>query len=97
MLEELGREDVAILTSDEAPTSLECILAGKCHASFGQQFPIQAPFAYELLYQYKETGMRPVLPIITGPAIIDETNVESIKATVIGVLGEDTYYDLSPF
>ena len=97
VLEELGREDVLILTSDEAPTSLECILAGKCFASFGQQLPIQAPFAYDLLYQYNETGMTPVVPIITGPAIIDMSNVESIKETVVGVLGEDAYYGMSPF
>lgn len=97
VLEEMGRADVKILTSDDAPSSLECILAGYCLASFTQQFPIQAPFAYEVLYNYKETSMYPTSPILTGPAVVDASNVEAFKAQVMGVFGEESYYALSPF
>lgn len=97
VLDELGRDDIKLLTSDEAPSSLECVLEGYCLATFGQQFPIQAPMAYETLYQFKETGMYPTGPILTGPRVIDATNAQAVKDTVIGVMGEDGYYDLSPF
>lgn len=97
VLEEMGRKDIKILTSDDAPSSLECILAGYCLASFTQQFPIQAPFAYEVLYHYNQTGMYPTSPILTGPAVVDASNVEAFKTQVINVFGEDGYYELSPF
>ena len=97
VLDELGRTDVIILTSDDAPSSLECILAERCLASFTQQFPIQAPFAYEVLLQYNETGMYPTGPILTGPAVLDAGNVETFKTQVMGVFGEEGYYSLSPF
>lgn len=97
VLEELGRTDVQVLTADEAPSSLECILEGKCLATFSQQFPIQAPLAYSVLYWYKETGMWPAAPIVTGPAVVDKTNVQLFKDVVVNILGEDEYHKLSPF
>lgn len=97
VVEEMGRKDIKLLTSDDAPNSLECILAGYCMASFTQQFPIQAPFAYEALYNYKQTGMAPIAPIVTGPAIVDASNVEAFKTQVLSVFGEEGYYALSPF
>ncbi|MCB1331441.1 MAG: substrate-binding domain-containing protein [Maritimibacter sp.] len=97
VIDELGRNDIKMLTSDEAPTSLECVLEGYCLATFSQQFPIQAPFAYDALLHYNETGMAPVSPILTGPAVVDASNAQQMKDVVMGVLGEDAYYDLSPF
>ena len=97
VMEELGRTDIKVLTADAAPSSLECILEGYCLASFSQQFPIQAPLAYEILYNYKETGMAPVAPVVTGPKIVDSSNVDDFKAAVLAVLGEDGYYQLSPY
>jgi simple sugar transport system substrate-binding protein len=97
VLEEMGRTDVKVLTADEAPSSIEGILAGKILASFGQQFPIQAPFAYDILLHFNENKMAPVTPIVTGPAVIDSSNAAAIGEIVKGILGEDTYYKLSPF
>jgi len=97
VLEELGRTDVMLLTSDESPTSLECILAGKCLASFSQEFPIQAPFAYEVLYNYQQTKMWPIQPIVTGPMVVDKNNAQVFKDAAIAIFGEDEYYKLSPF
>lgn len=94
---ELGRDDVKVLTADDAPSSLECVLEGHCLATFSQQFPIQAPLAYEVLYQFKETGMYPTGPVVTGPRVVDLDNAQEFKDVVMGVLGEDGYYDLSPY
>ena len=84
-------------TSDSSPSSLECILTSYCTVSFSQEFPIQAPLAYEVLYNYNETKMWPVAPIVTGPMIIDRSNAESFKEATINVFGEEAYFDLSPF
>jgi simple sugar transport system substrate-binding protein len=97
VVNDLGRKDIKILTSDDAPTSLECILQGYCLASFTQQFPIQAPLAYEVLLQYQETKMGPTGPIITGPAVIDKSNAQAYKDQVMAVFGKDGYAKLSPF
>lgn len=97
VLEEVGRTDIQLLTSDDAPSSLEAVLGGKYLATFSQEFPIQAPFAYEVLYNYKKTMMAPVGPIITGPAVVDKDNAQVFKDAVIQILGEDEYYKLSPY
>ncbi len=97
VMDEMGRNDIKLLTSDDAPSSLECLIAGLCLASFTQQFPIQAPFAYDVLYNYNQTGMYPTAPILTGPAVLDTANVEAFKAQVLNVFGEEGYYALSPF
>ena len=97
VLEDLGRDDIAVLTSDASPSSMECVIEGKCLATFSQQFPIQAPFAYEALYQYQENSMWPVTPIATGPMVVDADNVEVFKEVVLNILGEDSYFDMSPY
>ena len=53
--------------------------------------------AYNALYWYQETKMWPVTPIATGPMVVDKSNVQQFKDLVINILGEDAYYDLSPF
>jgi simple sugar transport system substrate-binding protein len=97
IIADTGRKDLFYITSDDSPTSLECVLQGFGLATFTQQFPIQAPFAYEILLQYKENGMAPTSPIVTGPAIIDKSNAEIFKKVVTAVFGEDGYKKLSPY
>lgn len=97
VLKDLGRTDITIVTSDDAPSSLECILQKMCLASFTQQFPIQGSYAYETLLSYKQTGMAPTAPIITGPAVIDAANVQTFKNRVVEVFGAGQYKKLSPF
>ena len=97
VVDELDRKEIKYLTSDDAPSSLEAIKEGYCLATFTQQFPIQAPFAYETLYHFKRVAMNPIAPIITGPAIIDASNVDGFKTQVMAVFGEKGYADLNPF
>jgi len=98
VLDDVGKkDDIIYITSDESPSSLEGIEKGYVTATFSQEFPIQGQLAYNILYLYKEYGMAPVQPIITGPSIIDASNVDAWKELAIKALGEDTYYQLSPF
>lgn len=97
VVEEMGRTDIQLLTSDDAPSSLEAIVQGKYLATFSQEFPIQAPLAYNVLYWYQETGMYPVAPLITGPMVVDASNVQLFKDLAIAIFGEDEYYKLSPY
>lgn len=97
VVREMGREDIAILTDSDSPSSLECVLIELCTATFSTQFPIQAPFAYDVLLHFKETQMAPTAPIVVGPLVVDAGNAEQFKSVVMGILGEDTYYSLSPF
>lgn len=97
VIEDLGKTDIQLLTSDDAPSSLEAVAQGKYLATFSQEFPIQAPMAYEVLYWYQETGMYPVAPIITGPMVVDASNVQLFKDLAVAIFGEDEYYKLSPW
>ena len=96
VVQEMGK-DVTLVTSDESPDSLEAVLNDKYLATFSQEFPIQASFAYHTLYMYKETGMAPVAPIVTGPMVIDKSNAQIVKDLVVSFMGEDEYYKLSPW
>jgi len=98
VLDDMGKKgEIVYFTSDEAPSSLDGIEQGYITATFTQEFPIQAQLAYNIMYLYKESGMAPVKPIITGPAIVDASNVEIVKGLVMGALGEDVYAESSPF
>lgn len=97
VLDDVGRSDIIHFTSDEAPSSLDGIELGYVTATFTQEFPIQAQLAYNIMYLYKESGMAPIRPIITGPAIVDASNVAIVKGLVMDALGEDGYAEASPF
>jgi len=98
VVEELGRTDkITLLTVDEAPSSIEAILSGRYLATFSQGFPIQGLYAVHVLWVYRETGMHPVGPILTGPIIIDKTTAPQWKKILIDFLGEKKYYELSPW
>ena len=97
ILDELGRTDIIVLTDNESPSSLDCMTEGKCLASFSQQFPIQAPFAYDVLYYFNKTKMYPVRPIITGARVINADNHDIFKTAVLAAIGQDQYTKLSPY
>lgn len=97
VLDETGKKGVIYLTSDESPSSVEGILKGYVTATFSQEFPIQGQLAYNLLYLYKKSGMAPIQPIITGPSIVDASTAEAMKQLAINAMGEDGYYESSPF
>jgi ABC-type sugar transport system substrate-binding protein len=97
VLDDLGRSDIKLLTDNESPSSLDCMIAKKCLASFSQQFPIQAPFAYDVLYYYNRTLMYPVGPIVTGARVINADNLPIFKKAVLTAMGKEQYEKLSPY
>jgi len=97
VLEEMGKTDIIYFTSDEAPSSLDGIKLGYVTATFAQEFPIQGQLAYNIMYLYKKSGMCPIQPIITGPSIVDESNVDIMIELAKNALGEDVYRESSPF
>jgi len=98
VLDELGKKgDIIYFTSDEAPSSLDGIELGYVTATFAQEFPIQGQLAYNTLYLYLKSGMCPIQPIITGPSIVDASNVAIMKELAKKALGEDVYKESSPF
>ena len=98
VVEELDMKDkIILLTADDAPSSIEGILKGYYLATFGQEFGIQGQLAYHILYLYKEAGVCPIEPIITGPLVIDESNAQLVKDQIINVLGEEYYNQESPW
>jgi len=97
VVDELGRTDIILLTADDAPSSIEAILKGYYLATFGQEFAIQGQLAYHILYLYKENGVNPIKPIITGPFLYDKSNAQVVKDQIIKVMGEDYYNQESPW
>jgi hypothetical protein len=45
----------------------------------------------EVLYFYKKMGMSPLNDIITGPIVINESNVDAWIKIVKGIIGEEAY------
>jgi ABC-type sugar transport system substrate-binding protein len=96
VVQELGRTDIILLTADDAPSSIEAILKGYYLATFGQEFAIQGQLAYHILYLYKENGVYPLKPIITGPFLYDKSNAQVVKDQIIKVMGEEYYNQEQP-
>ncbi|HAM45550.1 MAG TPA: sugar ABC transporter [Propionibacteriaceae bacterium] len=91
-----GREgEVVIASVDESPLSVEGIVRGHLLATHSQQFYLQGWVPVEWLYIYNRFGYMPPPELLTGPVIIDASNAEAWKATLMTVLGEDVYNDLA--
>jgi simple sugar transport system substrate-binding protein len=64
---------------------------GKVLASHSQGFWLQGYLPMEVLYFYKKMGMSPLNDIITGPIVINESNVDAWIKIVKGIIGEEAY------
>jgi simple sugar transport system substrate-binding protein len=91
---DVDNKGVTILCVDASPVALEGIIAGKVLATHSQGFYLQGYLPPEWLYFYLHFGYTPPPEIITGPIIIDNTNVEKWKKLVMTVFGEKTYKEL---
>jgi simple sugar transport system substrate-binding protein len=68
---------VVMVSTDESPVSLEGIKAGKLLATHSQGFYLQGFNPFEILYWNKELGYRPTSDILSGPILIDASNVNA--------------------
>jgi ABC-type sugar transport system substrate-binding protein len=85
---------VTIATTDESPVALEGILQGKVLVTHSQGFYLQGWLSAKWLYLYNTLGYTPPPEILTGPIIIDASNVEHWKKGALKVFGEETYEEL---
>jgi simple sugar transport system substrate-binding protein len=85
---------VTILTVDASPAALEGILRGKVLATHSQGFYLQGWLPAQWLYFYNKFGYTPPPEILTGPIVIDKSNVEQWKKLVMTVFGKKTYDEL---
>lgn len=95
VLKKLGKEDkVDIIGVDASPTSLEGVKEGIIVATHSQGFYLQAYLPMTILYMYNEYGLAPATDVLTGPVVIDKTNVDKFIEMVKRIFGEETYNKL---
>jgi len=87
----LSDKGLTVVTVDDSPNSLEGIKDGKILASHSQGFWLQGYLPMEILYFYKKMGMYPLNDVITGPVVINQSNVDQWIKFVKAVIGEDAY------
>ena len=79
--EELGlspavdMEGVVIVSTDESPVSLEGVAGGYILATHSQGFYLQGFTPFEVLYWNLELGWTPTSDILSGPILVDASNV----------------------
>jgi simple sugar transport system substrate-binding protein len=69
-------EGVTIVSVDESPVSLEGVKAGHILATHSQGFYLQGFTPFEILFYNRELGYRPTSDVLSGPILIDSSNVD---------------------
>ena len=82
---------VTIIGVDDSPVSLSGVKAGYLLSTVSQEFWLQGYVPLQRLYWYREFGYAPESDILTGPVIIDKTNVDQWITLVQGVIGADNF------
>ncbi len=93
---ELGRDPgvsassgTIVITVDESPVALEGIKQGKLLETHSQGFWLQGYAPMEILYWYQNLGLWPQQDFLTGPVIIDSTNVARWVPFVRNIFGSE--------
>jgi simple sugar transport system substrate-binding protein len=74
---DIGQKGVTVLSVDESPVTLEGVKQGHLLATHSQGFYLQGYVPFELLYWYKTLGYKPFNDVLTGPIIIDKSNIDN--------------------
>jgi PAS domain S-box-containing protein len=83
--------NVTIIGVDDNPVSLAGVKAGHLLSTVSQEFWLQGYLPLQWLHWYREFGYAPEKDIVTGPVIIDKTNVDDWIGLVQGVIGVDNF------
>jgi PAS domain S-box-containing protein len=96
---DLGDEahKVTIIGVDDNPVSLSGVKAGHLLSTVSQGFWLQGYVPLQRLYWYREYGYAPENDVLTGPSIIDKTNVDDWITLVRGVIGADNFQRQTPW
>jgi simple sugar transport system substrate-binding protein len=89
--------NVTIIGVDDNPVSLSGVKAGYLLSTSSQEFWLQGYVPLQRLYWYREYGYTPESDILTGPVIIDKTNVDDWITLVQGVIGLDNFQKQIPW
>ena len=88
---------VTIIGVDDNPVSLSGVKAGHLLSTVSQEFWLQGYVPLQQLYWYREYGYAPESDILTGPVIIDKTNVDHWITLVQGVIGAANFKKQTPW
>lgn len=69
-------QGVTIVSTDESPVSLEGVKGGHILATHSQGFYLQGFTPFEILYFHQELGYEPATDVLSGPILIDSSNVD---------------------
>jgi PAS domain S-box-containing protein len=83
---------VTIIGVDDNPVSLSGVKAGHLLSTVSQGFWLQGYVPLQWLFWYQEYGYAPERDILTGPVIIDKTNVDQWITLVKDVIGADKFH-----
>jgi simple sugar transport system substrate-binding protein len=87
---------VTIIGVDDSPVSLSGVKAGHLLSTASQEFWLQGYVPLQQLHWYREYGYTPETDILTGPVLIDKTNVDHWITLVQGVIGADNFQKQIP-
>ena len=73
-------EGVVLVSTDESPVSLEGVAGGYILATHSQGFYLQGFMPFEVLYWNLELGWTPTSNILSGPILVDASNVDALGA-----------------
>jgi simple sugar transport system substrate-binding protein len=89
--------NVTIIGVDDDPVSLSGVKAGYLLSTVSQEFWLQGYVPLQWLNWYREYGYTPEGDILTGPVMIDKTNVDHWITLVQGVIGADNFQKQIPW
>jgi simple sugar transport system substrate-binding protein len=84
---DIGQKGVTVLSVDESPVTLEGVKQGHLLATHSQGFYLQGYIPFELLYWNKTLGYKPFSDVLTGPIIIDKSNIDNWIPFTKGIFG----------
>jgi len=87
-------EGVTELSVDESPVSLEGVKGGQLLATHSQGFYLQGFTPFEILYWNHELGYRPFGDSLSGPILIDSSNIDNWIPFTRNIFG-DVYDQLA--
>jgi simple sugar transport system substrate-binding protein len=81
-------EGITLVGVDESPVSLEGVKNGQLLATHSQGFYLQGFTPFEVLYWNRELGYDPFGDALSGPILIDSSNVDAWIPMTRGVFGD---------
>ena len=76
-------DDVTLTTFDVSPEQLEAVQTGESVGGIDQLMYLQGYLPAVLARTYLDWGMIPSSDILTGPAVIDKSNIEAVMKRVM--------------